>query len=267
MKKYFSFLRMRVINGLQYQTAAYAGIITQFTWGAMELLLYRAFYQANVDAFPMTFEALATYIWMQQAFLTMFMPWIWEGELFGCIENGDVAYELCRPISIYWMWFSRCIASRLSKVALRCLPILVTAFFLPKPYGINLPAHASVFVLFWITMVLGLLDVVAFSMLIYMSAFFTIQSNGMRVIVNSVAELLSGAVLPLPFLPDAWRVVVELLPFAMMQNVPLRVYSGDINGEEVYQKIALQIFWLFVMVLIGKWMEQKAMKKVVVQGG
>lgn len=267
MKKYLSFLRIRLINGLQYRTAAYAGIITQFTWGAMELLLYRAFYQANAAAFPMTFEALTAYIWMQQAFLTMFMPWIWDGELFSCIENGDVAYELCRPISLYGMWFSRCIASRLSKVALRCMPILAVAFFLPKPYGITLPTNGGVFVLFLITMVLGLLDVVAFSMLIYISAFFTIQSNGVRAIINSIVELLSGAVIPLPFLPDAWKTIVEVLPFAMMQNVPLRVYSGDISGGEVYQKMGLQIFWLFVMVLVGKWMEQRAMKKVVVQGG
>lgn len=267
MKKYLSFLRIRLINGLQYRAAAYAGVATQFTWGAMELLLYRAFYQANDTAFPMTYEALAAYIWMQQAFLTLFMPWIWEEELFRTIENGDVAYELCRPISIYGMWFSRCIASRLSKAALRCMPILIVAFFLPAPYGICLPADGSVFVLFLITMLLGLLDVVAFSMLIYMSAFFMIQANGVRMMVNAIGELLSGAVIPLPFLPDFLRNIVELLPLAMIQNVPLRVYSGDISGMEVYQRIALQIFWLFVMVLIGKWMERRVMKKVVVQGG
>lgn len=267
MKKYVSFLRIKMVNGLQYRTAAYAGIITQFIWGFMEIFLYRAFYEANAETFPMTFEALATYIWMQQAFLTMFMVWVWEGDLFRSIENGDIAYELCRPISIYGMWFSQCMASRLSKVSLRCVPILVVAFLLPKPYGITLPAHGGVLLLFLLTMIVGLLDVVAFSMLIYISAFFTIQSNGVRAIVNSIAELLSGAVVPLPFFPDAWRKVVEVLPFAMMQNIPLRVYNGDISGVEVYQKIALQIFWLCVMVLIGKWMERQAMKRVIVQGG
>lgn len=267
MRKYLSFFRMRLINGLQYRAAAFAGVVTQFAWGAMEILLYRAFYQADAGAFPMTFEALASYIWMQQAFLALFMPWIWEAELFTCIENGDVAYELCRPVSIYGMWFSKCIASRLSKAVLRCMPILLAAFLLPEPYGISLPENSSIAILFLITMALGLLDVVAFSMLIYLSAFFTIQSNGVRMITNSAAELLSGAVIPLPFLPDVWRKAVELLPFAAMQNVPLRVYSGDISGIAVYEKIALQIFWMCVMVLIGKWMERQAMKKVIVQGG
>ena len=53
MKKYLSFFRMRFLMGLQYRAAAAAGVVTQFTWGFMELLVFRAFYQADASAFPM----------------------------------------------------------------------------------------------------------------------------------------------------------------------------------------------------------------------
>ena len=66
MKKYLSFFRMRFLMGLQYRAAAAAGVVTQFTWGFMELLVFRAFYQADASAFPMSFEAVASYIWLQQ---------------------------------------------------------------------------------------------------------------------------------------------------------------------------------------------------------
>ena len=56
MKKYLSFFRMRFLMGLQYRAAAAAGVVTQFTWGFMELLVFRAFYQADASAFPMSFE-------------------------------------------------------------------------------------------------------------------------------------------------------------------------------------------------------------------
>lgn len=62
MKKYLSFFRMRFLMGLQYRAAAAAGVVTQFTWGFMELLVFRAFYQADASAFPMSFEAVASYI-------------------------------------------------------------------------------------------------------------------------------------------------------------------------------------------------------------
>ena len=60
---------------------------------------------------------------------------------------------------------------------------------------------------------------------------------------------------------------IELLPFAAMQNVPLRVYSGDLNGAALEKAILLQVFWLLVMVLAGRLLEQLAMKRIVVQGG
>ena len=70
MKQYLSFFRMRFITGLQYRTAAIAGVSTQFIWGAMEILLFQAFYQADANAFPMSFQALTSYVWLQQAFFS-----------------------------------------------------------------------------------------------------------------------------------------------------------------------------------------------------
>ncbi|MGB4658505.1 MAG: hypothetical protein WBI07_04945, partial [Mobilitalea sp.] len=72
-KKYYSYFRMRFIAGLQYRAAALAGIATQFAWGFLTILMYKAFYEVNPEAFPMKFEALSSYIWLQQAFLAMYM--------------------------------------------------------------------------------------------------------------------------------------------------------------------------------------------------
>ena len=106
MKKYIAFFRLRFSMGLQYRAAAAAGVVTQFVWGGMEIMMFRAFYNTDPDVFPMTFQATSAYIWMQQAFLALFMAWLMENEIFDSIVNGNVAYELCRPIDIYNMWFS-----------------------------------------------------------------------------------------------------------------------------------------------------------------
>ena len=107
MKKYIAFFRLRFSMGLQYRSAALAGMATQFFWGTMEILMFRAFYRADPGAFPMTLEATCSYVWLQQAFLALFMAWVMENEIFDSILNGNVAYELCRPVNIYNMWFSR----------------------------------------------------------------------------------------------------------------------------------------------------------------
>ena len=267
MKKYFSFFRMRFIMGLQYRTAALAGIITQFFWGAMEILIFMAFYRTDAAAFPMSMEATSSYIWLQQAFLAFFGAWMMEYEIFETISNGNIAYELCRPIDIYDMWYARNVATRLSRAVLRCFPILLVAALLPKPYGISAPVDLGHFVLFLFTLILGLAVMVSLCMLIYVLTFFTISAQGLRKLFSLTVEFFAGAVIPLPFFPDKVRRFMELLPFASMQNVPLRIYSGSMSGAEMRTAIMLQVCWLIVLTAVGRGLCHVAVKKVTVQGG
>lgn len=83
----------------------------------------------------------------------------------------------------------------------------------------------------------------------------------------SLTELLSGSLIPLPFFPDSIRKILDWTPFASMQNLPFRIYSGNIAGIEIAQGIGLQIFWVLTLILFGKlWMDY-ALQKVIVQGG
>lgn len=267
MKKYLSFFRLRFAMGLQYRAAAFAGIVTQFAWGFMEIMIFRAFYKADTAAFPMSFSATASYLWLQQAFLAFFAAWMMENEIFDSIVNGNIAYELCRPINIYNMWYSRSIANRLSRAVLRCFPILIVAAFLPQPYGIEMPASLLHFILFLITLILGLAVTVSFCMMIYMLTFFTISPQGLRMVFTSTVEFFAGAIIPLPFFPEKIQKILELLPFASMQNVALRIYSGSMSNYEMQKAILLQVFWLIAVTVAGKLLCRLAEKRITIQGG
>ena len=253
--------------GLQYRTAALAGIATQFVWGFMEINVFLAFHRSDPSSFPMEFRQLASYIWMQQAFLALFMTWFMENEIFDCIMDGNICYELCRPIDIYNMWFARSVANRASRALLRCAPILLVAFFLPLPYSMTLPADILTFVCFLASMALSLTVTVAICMVIYMLSFFTVSPQGIRIIFAMTAELLQGTIIPLPFFPPGIQKIIELLPFASMENVPLRIYSGNIRGKAAVYAMLLQVFWIIVLITVGKLICRRAMKKITLQGG
>lgn len=267
MKAYFTYFKIRLIHSLQYRTAALAGVATQFFWGFMEIQLYRAFYAEHADAFPMTLSSLVCYIWLRQAFLALFNTWTFENELFRSIIDGNVAYELCRPTNLYFMWFSRSAALRVSKTLLRFWPILLVAFLLPEPIGMTLPKSAFTFVLFLVSSCLTLLVTVSFTLIVYFSCFFTLSSDGLRAILTPVSDLLAGGLLPIPFMPPFLQTVIRLSPFGSMLNAPLRIYSGNICGPEAAETICLQVFWLFAMVMIGLLLQKKGMKKMCIQGG
>ena len=52
-----------------------------------------------------------------------------------------------------------------------------------------------------------------------------------------------------------------------MQNVPLRVYSGSMSDAQMKSAIALQVFWLTVLVVLGRAMCRTAERRVTLQGG
>jgi len=264
---YLALFRMRFINALQYRAAATAGVSTQFAWGFMEILAFSAFFRSNPAAFPMEFSHTVTYIWLQQAFLALFMSWFWENDIADSILSGAISYELTRPMDLYNRWYCQTVAGRLSRATLRCLPILVVGFIVPGPYGLSLPAGAGAFALFALSAALALGVVAAFSMLMYISLFYTISSLGVRSVLGVLSDFLSGHIIPLPFFPQRIRVVAEFLPFASMQNMPLRIYSGNISGADAFWGIGLQLFWLVTLAAAGRAAMRRAVKRVVVQGG
>lgn len=267
MKACFSFFRMRLINGLQYRTAAWAGIVTQFFWGFMEIMLYRVFYEASPERFPMELEHLVSYIWLRQALLALFNTYTFEYELFSMILNGNVAYELCRPASLYGMWFARTLALRVSRVLLRCIPLFVVTTLLPKPWGLSLPVSPGAFAAFVLSLGLAACVAVAFCLIVYFSCFYTLSSEGIRMMLLPIAELLSGNLIPLPFMPDSLAKIFHFSPFGAMANAPLRIYSGDLAGPEMVEMLTMQVFWLAVLGFVGYTLQQKGLKRLCVQGG
>ena len=90
---------------------------------------------------------------------------------------------------------------------------------------------------------------------------------GIRAISAALSDFLGGHIIALPFFPDGFRQVAELLPFAAMQNMPLRIYSGNIAGIDAVYGIIFQVFWLIVLITLGKLWMKTSLMKVIVQGG
>ena len=86
-------------------------------------------------------------------------------------------------------------------------------------------------------------------------------------VATTLADFLSGGIIPLTFMPAGIRTIIEHSPFGAMENLPFRVYSGNIQGTEMLKFAVLQIFWCILLFVIGKIWMKSALKRVVVQGG
>ncbi len=266
-QKYFSFFKIRFIAGLQYRAAAVAGIVTQFAWGALEILVYEAFWRTDPTSFPMERSGLYTYIWLQQGLLSMFMLWIFDNEIFSDISSGKIALELCRPVDIYSMWFVKNCSLRLSRAIMRCFPIFIVSALLPEPFAMRLPSDPVMLILSSFSLITGFVVLISISMLVYISSFYTTDSRGVRMVAATVGEFCAGGVIPLPFLPENVKNILNLLPFAATQSTPFLIFGGNLNISESLNAIALQIFWAVLLIVFGRIWMSHALRRVALQGG
>lgn len=265
--KYLSFLRIRLIAGLQYRTAAFAGAVTQMIWGLMEIFLFRAFYLTAPEKMPMSIQSLSSYIWLQQSTLCIWMLYQWETELFEAVRSGAVAYELTRPFDLYTMWFTRGIALRLSRAIMRMGPVLLLGILMPSPYGLRFSISPCVFILAIGSLFLTLWLCAAIVVLCYSFTFFFTDYRGIINFVPAVCEVLSGDLIPLPFYPAPLQHFAELSPFGSLQNVPLRIFSGDISGAQILPSLLLQCFWCITITALGYYLMHLGIRRAVIAGG
>ena len=73
---------MKFISGLQYRSAAWAGIATQFFFGFVYIMVYIAFYESGGKDIPMTLSETITYLWLNQALLALVNQFTRDQELF-----------------------------------------------------------------------------------------------------------------------------------------------------------------------------------------
>jgi ABC-2 type transport system permease protein len=265
MRAYLGIFRMRLIRGLSYRAAALAGVATQFFWGFILIMTYQAF--ARSGASPLNPSEIASYVWLQQAFLALVAVWFRDNELLGTISAGDTAYELCRPLDLYRYWFARLAAGRLAAVLLRCLPILALAFFLPEPYRLHLPPSPIAFLAFLGAIALGLSLMVAVSLFAYTLSVASLNPQASFIFITPIVELASGVLIPLPFLPDVAQRVLNCMPFRYCADFPFRLYSGSIPLSQSPRLFFLEFTWLLILVPLGRLALKSAVRGQTAVGG
>lgn len=271
VRPYRAVLSARFRMLLQYRAAALAGLWTQIFFGLVLLMIYEAFYRSSTAPQPMTFAEIVSYVWLGQALLAM-LPWNADAEIRAMVRSGAVAYELCRPVDLYALWYVRAIALRTAPTLLRAIPLSVfAALVLPliglDEWALASPPSTAAAVAFGATLVCTLLLGCALTTLINISLLWTVSGDGAAVLLTSLATLLSGMIVPLPLFPDWAQPIIQRLPFAGLVDLPFRVFTGHIPAADAVLVLGHQITWTVVLVLAGKWLLSRGMRRVVVQGG
>lgn len=266
-KTYLSLFKIKLVSSLQYRAAAISGSITQIVFGFIFIMVYLAFYESNDNAYPMQINELINYLWLNQALYSLVYIWIKDYDMLSMIKNGNVAYELCRPINFYFKWFFTMYSSRIANVALRFLPVVIVAFLLPSPYNMTLPPNFMTFIIFIILLFIASILVTCICLIYHLVVFFTMDEKGILSFLMVFGEVFSGGTVPLTFFPKFLQTVAIFLPFRYIIDLPFRVYSGNIPLDESLKVILGGVLWIIVLFILGYKLSNKALKNASIQGG
>jgi ABC-2 type transport system permease protein len=270
MRPYLAVVSARFRTLLQYRGAAAAGVVTQLLFGLVRLMVLEGFYRSAAGQ-SFTFAEAVGYVWLGQATFTM-LPYNLDREVRALVESGTVAYELVRPVDLYFFWYARTLAWRSAPMLLRSGPmVLVASVGLPLlglgEWALRLPPSAGA-ALMWGASMIGALGVSsAISALMSVSLLWSVSGEGVVVLVSSVVTLLSGIVIPLPLFPDWAQPVLRLLPAAAILDLPARIYTGHIPAPAAGWVLIDQLGWTVVLVLIGRAILGRITRRLVIQGG
>jgi ABC-2 type transport system permease protein len=272
-RPYTAAFTTRFIVMLQYRAAAIAGFATQCWWGAIKVMIYTAFYRSAAAAAesPISLAQVITYTWLAQGFLAL-TPWACDPEIGLAVRSGAIAFDRLRPVDTYTLWYARAAGWMTSRALPRAvLMFLLAAVTFPlfgrDEWSLRLPPSLAAAGLFMLSMALVVALSSAIVMLLNAAVAATLNDRGVNSILGLFSVVLSGNLLPLPLLPDAFQTFLFVQPFAGVVDIPFRIYTGHLAGQMALIGLALQTGWTIVFVVAGRVALRRVFHRVEIQGG
>lgn len=268
-KASFSLFRISLAESLQYRLAALSGVVTSLVWAFVEVTVLTVFFRYGAGAGAaagLTLAQAVSHIWVRELLLVL-TPYSLDQEILDKLNNGDVGVELCRPLNLYWHWFSRDAAKKTAIFLTRGLATFAIGFLIPGGYGARPPVSLAGFLLFLFSMVCSFLLCEAYLMLVTAVRAGIAWGDGPMYFLLQAANVLSGGILALQLWPDFLQPFLLLQPFAGLCDIPARLYIGSMEPGEAWLGIGIQLVWTGIFVLAGRRILAGRLRHIVAQGG
>lgn len=254
-------LLVELTHRSRFLTAAAMGLLQVL----LSYFLWHALYAGTTVSAGLTVEGAVGY-----ATLAVLVSRIrWGSRLFSrdsmwaLVNDGRILYWFLRAVPPRRYYLSKALGETAYWGGWAALGFVVArlAGIVPPPVGPVAGAIAAA------SLVLG--QVVEYQLLLAVDllCFWLIANNNARRVYHFTADFLSGAFVPLWYLPDGFVAVVRWLPFQSTVNVPVSVYIGRIAVSGAAGPLALQALWCLLLFAGTRVMWRGAERRVAVQGG
>ncbi len=267
-KTYIPFSRAGIQSAMAYRANFIFFLLGEMFKCFVMFFIWKAVFESSgSDTFMgFTVENMIVYVFI--SFLTGYLTYSDGSQTISEeIVDGSVSMRLIKPCS-FDMWF---LFNELGNKVIN-----YSIMFVPIVLGVEIYRYAATgavqfniahFLLFFLSLQLAYLINFYFNLCYGFLAFFFKHLWGLNLIKDVIVDFLSGATIPLAFMPDALRLVLTYMPFASLSYTPVMIYMGMYSSVQIAFFMLLQVLWLAAFVLLSKLIWHYAMRYLCIQGG
>lgn len=183
------------------------------------------------------------------------------------IRDGSIAMRMLKPVSYNATFLFQEIGNKMLTTVVLIVPMVAGVEIVRTVVIGEIQFNVLQFVLYLFSCVMAYLINFFFNICFGFIAFIIKYLWGANMMKNCVVGFLSGAIIPLAFLPDTLERVFLFLPFSSLNYTPVMIYMGMYDILETVFYLGLQIFWVLFFWGLSKLLWNGASKRLSIQGG
>jgi ABC-2 type transport system permease protein len=225
-------------------------------------VVWRAAYGDRTEVGGVEIGQMLTYLTIANLQVRFLTPDVDE-EIRERIREGQIAFDLNRPTSYPSMLMSGAAGKMIGMLPMLVigLPVAFIAGELRPPDSVAAGfAYAFSLILAWVI-------AVELNLMIGLVSFWTLELTGFQMMYRLIGNFATGALIPLWFMPDLVRAVVQVLPFQAMAYLPVSIYVGKPAADNIAVALGIQLLWIGLLIFAIRWIWQRAFAHTVIQGG
>ncbi len=267
-RTYRPFTRAGMQEMVAYRVNFICFLIGEIMASFIMFFVWKAVFQSSESKTFMGFTMEDMVVYLFISFLTGYLTYSDGAYAVGEeIVDGSIAMRMIKPCSFEMCFLFQELGNRIISVSMIFVPLVagveIYRFAVTGAFCLN-PVF---FLLYILSLMIAYMISFYFNVCYGFMAFFFKNLWGTGLIKETVVNFLSGAIIPLAFLPKGLAAVLNFLPFASLSYTPVMIYMGMYDYGEIAWRMGLQVFWLAVMMLISKLIWRSAVKHLSVQGG
>jgi ABC-2 type transport system permease protein len=263
LRSYLAIMRGSFMVGIIYRYGFLFTILGNIIYMAVVYFLWSSIYANSTTLRGMTFNETFIYVALGSAvfiLLKTYADWFISFE----IREGFIAVYLTKPVDYQLYSLSVSIGGGLMNLLAITLPtilMLLFVFRIPIQSGPGL-------LLFPISLVMAFLISFNFDYFVGVLGFYSESIWGMSITKEIFITALSGALIPIPFFPEAIQKVLLVLPFQAIYHTPLMMVTRPDQGWDVFlPMLTVQFAWVLITFIGSRMFYKQAVKVLRVAGG